>query len=144
MIKTRSKRIDEKEISVTQLPGRRALRLKTRLLKLVGPSFSKLLGQAKNVTAEADIGPALELLADKLDPHDFESLVLEILSGTRIDGTEINESSFDLIFGGEMLLMYKVVAFSLKVQFEDFFGSSVFTNLVQRAQAITQSQPTQA
>jgi hypothetical protein len=151
MIKTRSEAIDGKTVSVTQLPGRRALRLKTRLIKLAAPVMGKLfdslptekkgkrasVGTSFDISA-AHVGGALEKLAEYLTPDEYESLILETLSGTRIDGTEITPVSFDMMFGGELLFMYKVFWFSLRVQYEDFFENSGIGNILSQVKMPTQ------
>jgi len=151
MIKTRTETIDGKTVSVTQLPGRRALRLKTRLIKIAAPVMGKLFDslpaekKSKRVSAgtsfdisAAHVGGALEKLAEHLAPDEYESLILETLSGTRIDGAEITPVSFDMIFGGELLFMYKVFWFSLKVQYEDFFENVGIGNILSQVKIPTQ------
>jgi hypothetical protein len=139
MIKTRTETINGKIISVTQLPARRAIRLKARLLKLLAPTFGALFDSAprgRNILSTdippAAFGKALEKLAETLQPEEYESLILESLSGTKIDNSDISTQTFDIIFGGELLFLYKVVWFSVKVQFEDFFGEGGIGKLLQR------------
>lgn len=149
-VKTRDTTIDGHTVKVTQHPGRRALRLKSRLVKLLAPSIGTIIQQkvekGKNLLdQEVDmtkIGEAVIALADKLDPDDFENLILEILVSTRVDGKEINEAAFDDLFAGEMSLMYKVVFFALQTNFGDFFVSGGIGNLLaQQAQGMTPTPP---
>lgn len=139
MIKTRTEKINGKDISVTQLPARRAIRLKAKLLKLLAPTFGALFEGAPKVRTLSSIdiqpvtiGKAMERLAETLEPTEYESLILESLSGTKIDNADITPQVFDIVFGGEMLFLYKVIWFSLKVQFEDFFGEGGIGKLLQR------------
>jgi hypothetical protein len=129
MIKTRTETINGKVISVTQLPARRAIQLKARLLKLLAPSFGALFdgGATGRKLSTIDIQPvtlgkAMEKLAETLEPAVFESLIFDTLAGTKIDNQDITPAMFDLTFGGDLLFLYKVVWFSLRVQFEGFFG----------------------
>ncbi len=48
MIETREKQIHGAVYSVTQLPARRALRLKARLLRLFGPALAQLFLPGNN------------------------------------------------------------------------------------------------
>lgn len=151
MLETREVFIDNRKVSVTQLPGRRAQRLLTRLLKMLSPSLGMLVANVnegtskkkskkntKSVTQQAldtevkaeDIGRALQNLSTVLDPDDMINLHFEILASTRIqeskDSSNMlevnNDENYDLLFGGCGLFLYKVIVFTLKVNYSDFFG----------------------
>ena len=124
MIDTKEKTIDEHNVMVTQFPGRRALLFKTRLIKLIGPSVAQMF-TGKSLDANVDfsvISKALDKLAENLKEDEYVKFVLDLLQCTRLDGKEISESVFDNEFAGNLLLMYKVLWFTLEVNYGSFFG----------------------
>jgi len=138
-LKTRDKKIGDLETSVTELPARRAVRLKTKLIKLLGPSLGKLADGMHEFTEETldninvtTIGDAIEKLADRLNENDYVDLIMEILQHTRIGGREVTEELFDDVFAGRLDVMYKVVMFTLEVNYGSFFGEGGIGHLFQR------------
>ena len=129
-IETKNKTIDGREVMVTQFPGRRALSYKTRLLKLLGPSVVEMFSGVKLESVEvlssdfdlSIISKAFDKLAEKLDESEFVKFVLELLQCTRVDGKEITPEYFDNEFAGNLLFMYKVLWFTLEVNYGSFFG----------------------
>lgn len=137
MIKTERTTIDGREVIVVQLTARRSLALKTKLIKLLGPAITKLLAGSKGapkLEKEIDLNqlsPAIETLVSQLDPTVFFNLVVECLSNTRVSVNtpdqpltmlDVTEQTFDTIFSGELVTMYKVLWFALRVNYADFFG----------------------
>lgn len=108
MIETREKEIDGATYTVTQLPARRALRLKTKLVKTFGSFF---LGDSKS----------LHSMFQTLDENQFESLCMEMIQGVRKNGVELNQATFDLEFAGDMAGLYKLLLFVVEVNFDNFF-----------------------
>lgn len=129
-IETEEKTIDGRQVMVTQFPGRRALTFKTRLLKLLGPSIAQMFSGVKTdksniLDSDFDlsiISKACEKLSETLDEDEFVKFVLELLQCTRLDGKEINDAVFDIEFAGNLVLMYKVLWFTLEVNYGSFFG----------------------
>jgi len=123
-IETKEKTIDNHVIMVTQFPGRRALFFKTRLIKLVGPSIAQMFtGKGLDATTDfTTISRALDKLAENLNEDDYVKFILDLLQCTRFDGQEIKEGVFDIEFAGNLLLMYKVLWFTLEVNYGSFFG----------------------
>ena len=128
MIETKEKTIDGHNVMVTQFPGRRALLFKTRLIKLIGPSIAQMFtGENPLDGKELDfsiIAKALDKLAETLNEDEYVKFVLDLLQYSRFDGQEIKESVFDTEFAGNLLLMYKVLWFTLEVNYGSFFGES--------------------
>jgi len=126
MIETKEKKIDDRAVMVTQFPGRRALFFKTRLLKLVGPSVTQLF-TGKGLDASLDfstMSKALDKLSENLKEDEYVKFVLDLLQCTRLDGQEITDMVFDSEFAGNLLLMYKILWFTLEVNYGSFFGQS--------------------
>ena len=110
MIETKEKVIDGATYSVTQLPARRALKLKAKLFRMFGPLF---------ITSDAN---NLQALCNSLDENKIESLVLEMLQQVRKNGQELTESTFDMEFAGDMAGVYKVLIFVIEVNYGNFFS----------------------
>jgi len=137
---TQQKIIDGKSCVVVQYPGMEGLKIWTNLVKLLGPSIALLGkslggGDVKDIQISeimdrevdmgnlfASISEALVLASDKIDENIMEQLILRILSSTKIDNQEINSNSFNLMFCGNYGLLFKLVAFVLKVNYESFLG----------------------
>lgn len=144
-IETKEKAIDGKRVTVTQLPARRALKLQTKLVKLLGSSVAALVSGSKgSMTMELDpttLAVAMEKLADHLDEEQFAQLVREVLQSTRVDNQELNDAVFDLLFAGNFLFMYKVIGFTLQVNYGDFFGEGGIGGLLTKVPPMTTAVP---
>jgi hypothetical protein len=127
MIDTKEKTIDGRNVMVVQFPGRRALFFKTRLLKLIGPAIAQMFTGKNPLETEVDfsvVSKALDKLSERLNEDEFVKFVLDLLQCTRLDGKEISGAVFDEEFAGNLLLMYKVLWFTLEVNYGSFFGQS--------------------
>lgn len=135
MYETKDKEIDGFKVTVTQWPARKAFKKKLKLARLLGPSFAEILsGWKSSKTSEENIsidsseidlskvGSAIQMLFDKMDEDEMLDLILELFSSTRIDGKELTNEEFDLIFAGKTVTVYKVIGFVLEVNFGSFFG----------------------
>lgn len=138
MIKTESKNIDGHEVKSTQLPAMRSLKLKARLGRVAGPAVKELGAVAGDLADWKDdddvdfekLAPALMALAANLDDATVDELFPQILASTTIvkDNRQIELDSSENInnaFTGNLNLMFKVVAFALKVNFSDFLLGAV-------------------
>jgi len=110
MIETIEKIIDGDTYMVTQLPARRALRMKAKLLKVFGSLF---LGSGEN---------SLKSMCMSLDENQFESLCMELIQGVRKNGVELVPATFDLEFAGDMGGLYKLIIFILETNYSNFFS----------------------
>lgn len=108
MIETKEKIIDGSVYTVTQLPARRALKLKAKLLK----NFGSLLF-ANDSSSNAWYN---------FDENQFESLCLEMIQGVRKDGVELTPATFDLEFAGNVAGIYKMLLFVIEVNYSNFFS----------------------
>lgn len=109
----------------TQLPALRSFKLLARLSKLVGPA----LGSLKDIKLKADVAalvPALMRLSETLDPDEIEGLAVQVLEGTIVvtGGRAVPLQSIDAINGacaGDLMLLFRLMAFAVEVNFRDFF-----------------------
>lgn len=122
MIETREKIIDGSTYSVTQLPARRALRMKAKLIKIFGPVLAQLFVSATSKEAgNMDFVKAIELLGSHIDENSFEQICMELLVGVRKDGMELQPATIDLEFAGDIAGLYKVLWFVIEVNYSNFF-----------------------
>ena len=129
MIDNKEKTINNVVYVVTQFPARRALRLKTRLLKLVAPSLVAALGEAKdlnsimgmNLNAKA-LKEAVAILMDRLEVAEVEDVIISLFASTRRDNKELTIAEFDTVFAGNFGEMYEALMFVLEVNFGSFLG----------------------
>jgi hypothetical protein len=60
-------------------------------------------------------------LSDKLSPQEYVDLVKGFLAETQYKNKSVSES-FNSLFAGRMLLVHKLLAFALEVNFADFLS----------------------
>jgi len=120
VIQTLEKEINGAIYTCTQLPARRAIKLKAKLIKLLGPMVAQLFSGG-STDGNVNIVKAVETLAMNLDENVFESLVVEILQGVRKNGMELQPAIIDLEFAGDFASLYSVLWFALEANFASFF-----------------------
>lgn len=133
MIETREKTIGDATYSVTQLPARRALRLKAKLMKLFGPVFAQLFliteDKASEERQKENLVNSVELLTGQLEAVQLDTLIVEILQGVRKNGQELTAPTIDIEFAGDIAGLYEVVFFVIEVNFANFFSMIGIGNL---------------
>lgn len=129
---TQSTTIGGREYQVTQLPAKRGLRLFNRLCRILAPSAARALGSSGDVSLgailRADMGSlaqALSLLFDKLTEQEQEQIFKELLETARFREEAGGKSmplweQFDVAFQGRLDEAYRVLGFSLSVNFGSF------------------------
>ena len=129
--RTESTEIGEHTISVTQWPAEKALSMKFKLLKALGPGFAKLGGALKAESSDGDelnaISEGLSLLFEHNTPEDAVALIKECLLGVSIDGKKLTPTGFTEFFSGDDLArIYPILWFILKVNYGNLLqGQSV-------------------
>ena len=108
MIETREKLIDGATYLVTQLPARRAIKLQTKLIKLLGSLFI------------SNDSTSFQSMLLNLNENDFEALCMEMIQGVRKNNVELTPATFDLEFAGDMAGLYKLLFFIVEVNFSNF------------------------
>jgi hypothetical protein len=119
--RTESKTIGDHEYSVTQWPAERAMLMKLRVLKIVGPAMAALVGK-DGVGQEADaLEHGIHALFSNATPEEIMGLVKESVVGVARDGTKLTNTSFTEHFSGDSLLeVYQVFAFVMQVNYGNF------------------------
>lgn len=136
MIETIEKTIDGKSYSITQMPARRALRMKAKLLKVFGPSLAEIFLPGDGVPIDGlgfskqEAINGLSHLALQLEESTFDRLVVELLQGVRKEGLELTDAIIDLEFAGDLFNLFKLIWYVLEVNFGSFFGESGIGSLL--------------
>jgi len=122
------KTINGSTYSLTQLPARRALKLKARLLKVFGPSLAQMVFASKDAFDQENVVKAMNLLVDHIDDATFEKLTVELLQGVRKQGVELTDSVIDSEFAGDLGTLFLVLWFVLEANYGSFFALSGIGN----------------
>ena len=134
-LETKEKDIDGYAVTVTALAGWRAYRLKHKLFTLFGPVILKgLSGIADSkkgldlsvIDKQVDIGKfvsALDDLFEKLTEDKYVAITKQILVSTFVNNLDVSdENNFNDVFSQKMDLIYKVMYFTLEVNYGSFLA----------------------
>jgi hypothetical protein len=123
---TQTKVIDGVEITVQQLPPRRATRLLIKIAGYIAPALGEVAPSLKGGLAGADVsalGVAVGRLAKDLGPDEFDALTNEILEqswatvgGKRQELLRV----IDAVFQGKPFGIFQSVVFALEVNYGNF------------------------
>lgn len=136
---TQTKRIGERDFTVTALSGWASLRTYRRLFAVLAPSLgagfenmgeslAKLEGGLGNMEAEkllGAIGPILSTLFEKLTEAEMEALAKALLSNATVveKGQTVRVlDGFELLFQGQVAEILQLLVFSVEVNYGDFFA----------------------
>ena len=134
----KEKVIDGITFTVAPFPAIEALRLKSYLIKTLGPSLAEAVDLFKKGADSELTGKSLsgvvEKLSESLDEESFVKLVERMLrlvtaKGKNADGSAIVamfgndfENSFNKVFEGRLFSVYPVMLLVLEANYPDFFG----------------------
>ncbi len=131
---TEEVKIGDLTFRITQMPSRKALRMFTRLSKLVGPALGALkpgtggkegLGLDSKLD-DIGLGEALAVLCDQLDEDDVDA-IFEAFG----EFSTVNQGGkswpkvkdvFDVLFAGQLHVAFQWLGHSLRVNFSSFLG----------------------
>lgn len=122
-----------------QLPARRALDLKARIIAMLGGSLSPLvmgIGKSKEEQA-AKVADALSLLFADKDPGDVVDLLVDVCCMATVDKKLMDGNKFDEVFSEDLTDAYSVFAFVLEVNFGNLFKGQLertYSQLVGQSQ----------
>jgi len=137
VLKTESKTIDGMSFECTVFPAMYGLKIKGRLLKLVGPALGSLVQGLKTtkggsiLDANFDmsvIGPAIATITDHFDDPKVVQLIQDVFSSTRVDGQPMSEPVMNIKFAGNYTILYKAIIFV--VETNRFFGKGSIGDLI--------------
>ena len=143
--KTDTKEIGEHTYSVTQWPATKAILIKLKLIKTFGATLARISGSAletsdkkKKDNSENDakaISEGLSLMFQDNSPEEILVLMKECVLGTGCDGAKITATSFEELFSGDNLLeVYKVFLFVLRVNYSDLMKGQLADRLLAKVQ----------
>lgn len=137
MAKTKEKTIDGITFTVAPFPAIEALRLKSYLVKTLGPALAEAIGLFKSAENNDISGESLsgvvEKLTASLDEENFIHLVERMFFYVTAKGADENgkpivamfgndfEASFNKVFEGRLFSIYPVMLLVLEANYPDFF-----------------------
>jgi hypothetical protein len=135
LLKTKEKEIEGTNYIVTQFTGRKALKIKMKIVKMLAPIISSLTSSVKTndksvMDSDIDfsvVGEAVSKLFEIMPEDDLIDFIIDMLSMTQKDNVLINSKTFEFDFVGNFTTMYKVLYFVIQVNYPDFFqmGASI-------------------
>lgn len=131
MIETHEKIIDDFNVTVTEMPAMRALRLQTKLFKIIGSPLAELL-KIKQDDEDSEnncFSRAVAILCQNLNENEFENLVIELCLCVRVNGIEMKKPYIDIAFTAKLNTLFKILAYVIEVNYADFFQEGSFINL---------------
>ena len=136
---TETNTVNDHEYSVTQWSATKALLMKLRMAKVFGSAFtivaSAISGDEEANEMEA-FANGFSRLFENNDPEDIVALMKDSIVGVARDGTKITNTSFDEHFTGELMDIYKVFIFVIKVNYGNFFKGQWAESLLAKAEKI--------
>ena len=143
-VQTTELQIDGCNVKITQFQAVRGFKLQIRLAKLLLPVFGTLFGgevkgvskvTAKDiVNSDMDLSKALSVLAESLDEETLLNLMLDLLAATIVDGKGVDRKTFEELFVGNYIFVYKLAVEVIKAN--RFFEMGDIGNLLQTSDPI--------
>ena len=124
MVESRSKEIDGRSYTVTQMPAMKALRMTHRLGKALGPAIGHLAVQDGQEVDIERIGKALEALFTAMSEDDLETITKELLNSATVivDSKSLPVlAQFNTLMAGQIETVFKLLGFALEVNYGSFF-----------------------
>lgn len=145
-IEAQTKIIDGNGVYVLPLLGETAALVFYQLQKCIAPAIIQAIGAIKGAAdrdkdkkldikkllgADIDIASlsnAIDSIHEKMTATEWLSFLKTTLSRTTVNDRAVGDKAhFDEVFSGKILLLYKVLWFSLEVNFGDFFAAVGFS-----------------
>ena len=133
--------IGDNEFSVTQWPIEKSLLMKFKLTKMFGPALTCLLGGLDVKGSDEDqitsLSNGLEKLFESGTPEDIVLIMKKSIVGIHCNEERITESSFTELFSGDnMMDVYKVFLFVLKVNYGNLLKGQKVEKLLAKIQGL--------
>ena len=143
---TQTRIIEGLEIHVSQLPARRALRLRNYLLRTLAPGLEEMGDLTGEEEATSALVSALGRLIRELTDEQYDHICAELFSSACVKVNNVllpmkDESTVDSIFTGKIFAYDKAMIFALEVNYKDFFSeiASKLRDLFAKAAQLSQS-----
>ncbi len=140
MRESEHKNIDGVDYTCEMMPGTLAQKTLVELTLLLGRPL--LVSLAKGFTGEGEVeidelaDAATLLLSERLNAESSDRLIKATLQGVTTSGAgyvAATDAAFDTHFRGRILHLYKVFAWSLEVNYRDFFDGALSSPLLEKA-----------
>ena len=138
---TKTRKIGERQWTVTQMPATQSLLIQAQLapiLASVGGDLYRVSKGGGQAIVEA-LGAAAGAIQAHLPPDKFLQLAKDLTENglVQVEGRTIGSTnSFDAVFSGDdMVDLYRVIWFVLEVNYAGFFGALGLTGVMERAKA---------
>jgi hypothetical protein len=154
MAEAKTKTIGGCQVYVMPLLGETSTLVFYQLQKCLAPALVRVFGALKGVFASAvsdekggkvkvdfkkflasdvdnldfeELSQVFDAIHDKMTPKDWLEFVKQALSQTTVNGRPVGDTAhFNEVFAGKILLLYKVLWYTLEVNFGDFFAAVGF------------------
>ena len=129
MISGVKKNINGKVFEFWTLPPKEALRILTKLSKIIVPGFAKGIGNVSNdklLDTQIDLGSMAGTIVNNLDENEMLYIIEQLLLYTKItkDGG-LKNCNLETDFQGKLGLLVNVIKESIEVNYKDFFTEAV-------------------
>jgi hypothetical protein len=113
--------IDDIPVYVRQWPASVALENMTEAVQVLGPAFGSF------VENRYGLNDLVSVMAGA-NKTELVSLMKRFVSAARVDGKEIQEGTFNVAFSGDLMKVFKILAFVCEVNYKDFFEQGLELN----------------
>lgn len=112
--------IEGKSYKINTLPPSRAIKLLSKITKIVGGPMALMAGNGGDESKVEELIPqAMSVLVDKLDEDVVLGIVKEMVSCVFVDNKSIN---FETEFMGKLGVLFDLCREVLEVNYSDFLG----------------------
>lgn len=136
-LESRDRVIGDHTYTARQIPCMAAQRLLVKLTKSLGSAFGALVDAGRG---QGNFSNAFDKLSANIAEDELEKIIKQVFEYCEVDGKPL-KPVFEMHFhGGNMMVMYEVVAFFLEVNFSDFLPVLLTANRsAQEAGPLSQS-----
>ncbi|UYD72123.1 hypothetical protein [Vibrio phage vB_VpaM_VPs20] len=125
--------IEDTPIYVRQWPASVALENMTEAVQVLGPSFGSF------IEGKYTLNDIIAVMSG-VDKHTLVPLLKRFVSAARVDGKEIQEGTFNITFSGDLMKVFKILAFVCEVNYKDFFEQGLELNAQRKEEAMQNSK----
>lgn len=125
-IKIEEKQIGERKFTVYQLAPSKAMPLMFKVMNIAGDSIKEITAVYKTESRSEEeemeaLIKAVQGLFKRTTPEDLSEIIKSaIVDATYCDGKVITSATYDSVFAENMMDVFSVFAFVMKINFSDF------------------------
>jgi hypothetical protein len=128
-LKTEKRTIEGMEVSVTQLPPRKAFKLMPKLAGVLGPLIGKARGGDQGAMLEG-VGASLmqldDVMVDNITAQLFSQVMVIVDLGNGLKNYDLSQTTaVDQVFAGNLKAMMQTLTFAVEVNYSDFFKDAL-------------------